>query len=383
MKYRRMFRSRTVLITVAVACISVAAIALYTQSPRTVACDTLRYLPKITCYMNEVQRVMNKGGLEAGFAYANSMQGQLDYALNHFVMHEIGREAYAVTDGNVTAALDVQKRHTKPEQFDYELDGYRHGLFEAFFADRGTHDASLATEICPDSIHVKRSTPVGVYAYPPAPISQEENDQDQCFHAVGHGIMYANNNDIKLSLSQCDKMPEDWQQQWCYYGAFMQYTYTDWPGYESELERHTKIPNGMTMAQLCNELPLRQQNACSRLAGRGFIDKETRNSKEHVTKVFDQCLSVRKQYQESCIVETAGSFLPEAFAKDPKQAFDMCTTVFTDTKSRRACIFGAASGYKQGAGKFEYKNVSEVCELVDTEFRNMCTRADGRGYTWF
>jgi hypothetical protein len=197
--------------------------------------------------------------------------------------------------------------------------------------------------------------------------------------------MYANNNDIRLSVSQCDDMPEEWQQQWCYYGAFMQYTYTDWPGYESELERHTKIPEGMTMAELCNELPQRQQNACSRLVGRGYIDQTTRNSKEHVTAVFDQCHAVKKQYQEACIVETAGSFLPEAFAKDPKGpkgAFDICTSIFTDITSQRACTYGVASGIKQGAGQFAYRKLN-VCELVDARFHDVCLGANGRGYTWF
>lgn len=383
MKYGGVLSRRAALRVGAVMCIGVIMLVVHAQSTPKVACDTLRYLPKITCYMDEVNRVMKHGGLEAGFTYARSMQEQLDYALNHFVMHEIGREAYHDLHGNVIAALELQKKHSNPEQFDYELDGYRHGLFEAFFADRGTTDSRLAAEICPDSIGVHRSKPVGVYAYPPAPIERVENDQDQCFHAVGHGIMYANNNDIKLSLSQCDKMPEDWQQQWCYYGAFMQYTYTDWPGYESELERHTKIPEGLTMTQLCDELPERQQNACARLAGRGYIDKETRNTKEHVQKVFDQCLAVKKQYQESCIVETAGSFMPEAFAKDPVQALSMCTDVLSDFKSQRACTYGVVSGYKQGAGKFAYKNMDNICDLVDAKFNDVCVRANGRGYTWF
>lgn len=383
MKYGLIFSWRMAFIVGVVVCVGAVSLVVYAHEPRSAACGTMRYLAKISCYMDEVQRVMEKGGLQAGFTYARSMQEDLDYALNHFIMHEIGREAYLALDGNIPAALELQKQYHTLEDFDYELDGYRHGLFEAFFTEKGTHDARLASEVCPDSIDVHRDTPVGVYAYPPAPIQQAENDQNQCFHAVGHGLMYANNNDIRLSLSQCDKMSEDWQQQWCYYGAFMQYTYTDWPGYESELERHMKIPEGLTMAALCDELPTRQQNACARLAGRGYIDHTTRNSKEHVTSVFDQCLSVKQQYQEACIVETAGSFLPEAFATNPKGAFDMCTVVFTDIKSQRACTYGAASGIKQGAGKFAYRKLDTVCELVDAKLRDVCLSANGRGYTWF
>ncbi len=358
--------------------------ALYIQYTRPAPCSSLRYLAKIPCYMTEAREAMDKGGVVGGFIYAESMRGQLDYALNHFVMHEIGRQTYQALDGNIPAALNVQKQYITPTEFDYELDGYRHGLFEAFFTQKGTRDAAgLASEICPDSLPIHRNIPVGIYAYPPHPIQQEENNQNQCFHAIGHGLMYANNNDIKLSLSQCDDMPEDWQQQWCYYGAFMQYTYTDWPGYDSDLERHKRLPEGTTMAMLCEEIPERQQNACARLVGRGYVDQTTRGTDENVKAVFDQCLVVDIRFREACIVETAGSFLPEAFSSDPKRAFDLCESLFSETRYQRACVFGLASGIKQGAGKFEYKNQENVCGLVDTQFKDVCARAKGRGYTWF
>lgn len=369
----------------AIAGIMIIVLNWHPQDTIASQCAALSYLEKVPCHMNEVREAVDTGGIDGGFAYAESMQDQLDYSLNHFVMHEIGRGAYRILDGDIPLALRTQMERTSPTAFDYELDGYRHGLFEAFFAQNGTKEAAeLATEICPTSLHTSRVAHPGIYTYPPDSLQQSDIDQNQCFHAIGHGLMYGNNNDIKLSLSQCDELPEDWQRQWCYYGAFMQHTYSDWPGYESELEPHNTLPEGMTMAQLCREIPERQHNACSRLAGRWYIGKSTKQTREErMEQVFGQCFAVEEKYQEACIIDTAGSSLPIVFPESPERSFEMCEVLFNDSDLQAACIFGVASGIKQGAGKFVFKNLDNVCELVDTKFEDACLRATGRGYTWF
>ena len=59
----------------------------------------------------------------------------------------------------------------------------------------------------------------------------------ECFHAVGHALMYSNENDVFEALFQCDKLPHEWMKDSCYYGAFMEQVFLYYSDYHPRLSR--------------------------------------------------------------------------------------------------------------------------------------------------
>lgn len=329
------------------------------------------------CYMAFVKDVIEERGVDAGFEYAERMRPTLDYQAYHMMMHQVGRSAYSDL-GDLGRALAFLDTHTKGSEFDFELDGYRHGLFEVFFDVNGTRSApDLAKEACSEYFDETRKTDraldvADIYGKVP---QSSENEANQCFHGIGHALMYAQGNDIYRALPLCDEMPQAWQRDWCYYGAFMQYTFNLWPRYVPEVPKPVE---NESMTVLCNTVSESQQYACAHLVGRAYLNTvDRREPDEDARRALLECNSISPAYREACVVETAAFALPIPFKGKFKDMFEQCHVL--ETNLRPACVYGAASGVRQGAGGREYMN-TEICQFAALEFA-ACSAATGRGYT--
>lgn len=111
----------------------------------------------------------------------------------HALAHVIGHEAY-------------EKYHDfgKAMQYQDEIcnSGYLHGIIESHFEKSKDVFATMQT-VC-------NNYPAGKYT------------SWQCYHGVGHGVMYFTENDLKKSLALCDIYKDAVASESCTNGVFME-----------------------------------------------------------------------------------------------------------------------------------------------------------------
>lgn len=114
--------------------------------------------------------------------------------LCHPLAHDVGHAAYQ-QEG--IAALNRTE--------DICGSGYLHGVIESHFAVATDIEKSLQTTCRPDA--------------------------GKCFHGMGHGLMYANGNDVPRSVKLCATLPNAYSRNQCDEGVFMEL-------YETDLQTH-------------------------------------------------------------------------------------------------------------------------------------------------
>lgn len=108
----------------------------------------------------------------------------------HPLVHKIGQSAYLKYQ-SVPTALEFRD--------DFCNSGYIHGVIEARFAE-GIDQAGLLT-VCAGE--------TGLRGW-------------ECWHGIGHGLMYANENNLPDALARCDQLPITADQNACQNGVFME-----------------------------------------------------------------------------------------------------------------------------------------------------------------
>lgn len=111
----------------------------------------------------------------------------------HPIVHEIGREAY-------------RKYQDFAESMQYRDElcnsGYLHGIIEGYFS--GTDDVFEAMQtVC------SRYAPHSFLAL-------------ECYHGIGHGLMYYTANDLPKSLDMCAVYESNFARRQCMNGVFME-----------------------------------------------------------------------------------------------------------------------------------------------------------------
>ena len=116
----------------------------------------------------------------------------------HILAHEIGREAFKKYQDFGTVI-----------RYQNEIcnSGYLHGVIESYFLRRENLFDSLGT-VCSD--------------YPEGKFLSW-----QCYHGIGHGLMYYTTNDLPKSLAMCGNLPSKFGNLSCANGVFMENFNTD------------------------------------------------------------------------------------------------------------------------------------------------------------
>ena len=185
------------------------------------------------------------------------------------------------------------------------------------------------------------------------------------FHAVGHAIMYAEENDVFEALFQCDKLPHEWMKDSCYYGAFMEQVFLYYSDYHPRLSRPF-VDDG-TMVQLCERVEERHRQRCSHFVGAAFLDSNPHAFKD----AFVLCNSLRdNQYIETCIWCVAQIHILGLFQDDLKGIIEMCKDAGLEYE--HACINGAANGIRLGTAGTNNKTRPLFCNLVKERFYEDC-----------
>lgn len=92
--------------------------------------------------------------------------------------------------------------------------GCYHGVIQAYLTADGSLDSLRSVQLC-DQIASKE---------------RERWLRFQCVHGLGHGFEMAHNWDLPKALEGCDWLPDGWDRESCYGGAFMENAVASMPG---------------------------------------------------------------------------------------------------------------------------------------------------------
>lgn len=242
--------------------------------------------------------------------------------------HEVGRNAYAKFESFEKAA-----------QFQDSVcnSGYIHGVIESHLKDSEDIQRDLR-ELCA------------------APF-KSTFDGWQCFHGVGHGVMYYTNNNLPLSIQYCLSLPDTFSQQNCANGVYMENFSSDENLHPSEFVKDDEL------FYPCNSEKLPFKSDCYYYAPIKILSK---NGNDY-SKAFENCLTTEKEVQSYCIAGVSGQAVKDNF-DDFFKVDKICAE--GPTLYLSSCIHSMVSMYFNmlgGIGEGE-----KICRLLADDHKKYC-----------
>lgn len=154
------------------------------------------------CFESKMSSIHNARGLEEAhrFLGALHMRGIINSGDCHLLAHKVGRAGFKEY-GSVERALSLPGRLCNF--------GYFHGVLEGVFGDKVSHGM-----VAPDSVTELCQPFVMRWA------------RAQCFHAIGHGLLYTMGYNLTHALNLCDSAGTQNEKESCYDGVFMENGWT-------------------------------------------------------------------------------------------------------------------------------------------------------------
>lgn len=318
---------------------------------------------KLPCYISTARDIARQKDIFSALRY---MRGVVipatSYNQTHIVMHTLGRESYLKTHDIAKALSYLPDKALSTDYYLY--DGYSHGLFQEFFyQNRDTSSTDeLMQKACPHDIPL-----------PPAMLNSSPNSQEEiertaknCYHAVGHALMYSNGNRIPEALTKCGEIKTKQENYWCLYGVFMENSYLYSPVYDDHADR--PFVSGNSMATLCLETKnAYQRSVCTKFVGRSFLARNSGDFKG----AFQECKSLQKEYQPQCIAQVARLFIPPLLAFDPQQMIAACKSAGKDYTG--LCLSAVAQRIDVEHKAYHAPlQKDDFCKLVEKPFQEEC-----------
>ncbi len=232
--------------------------------------------------------------LQAVESAAKSDSAAVDYC--HLLTHEIGHVAYEKY-GDFSKAMQYQNNVCNS--------GFLHGVIESHFPKSENVFSDMETVCARDRLGSLSSV--------------------NCYHGVGHGLMYYTSNDLPRSLDMCDSYGNEFARSHCAIGVFMENVNTDgklhpskfirednlfYPCGEQELHfKHecyfytakrylTLYPDDYIGAlRWCEGAEIFFRSTCAKAVG-GYAMKRNSDSPKYVEGV---CMSNKKSQRSPCL----------------------------------------------------------------------------------
>lgn len=266
-----------------------------------------------TCREEAIKALLKAEGPQAAVEYVRTVtQREPSGGTCHVLMHLTGFLTQVFFS-------DIQKTFAGGD-LTYCMGGFMHGALEAYLAEQGTAASTTIVHAC-DFI-------------------DERASRWECMHALGHGLMYANENDVMASLGKCDDLASLSDREACYYGAFMEHSF----------QRHGLFYHGPSKTSFikeedlyypCNALDERYKSQCYAFSGRSYLleiagDQEillSGLSKNAFENAFEVCYGIEdaERYQENCIWEVP-VYMQIAFPRDFEMTRTVCDYLRTDSE---------------------------------------------------
>ncbi|MST04096.1 MAG: hypothetical protein EXS49_00815 [Candidatus Pacebacteria bacterium] len=184
----------------------------------------------------------------------------------HGIIHEIGHESY-----------NKYKDFAKAMSYSIDIciSGYTHGVIEAYF-ENISDIFSAMKEVC-------------------KPYPEEKNPAWNCYHGVGHGLMYWTGNNLPRALELCDVYDSKFAKDNCANGVFMENFGAD------DVLHPSRFVSKENPASSCVQEKTHKQE-CYLYAGKYYLTL----IKEDYSKAFNWCKNIDKNFIDSCIAGLGG-----------------------------------------------------------------------------
>jgi hypothetical protein len=234
----------------------------------------------------------------------------------HEYAHAIGIAAYAA---------DPEVTRTFPECSEIFQSGCYHGVIQAYFVRAGSDDSTAVRGVCAPW------TVEGVYGWL----------RFQCTHGLGHGLTMRLDHDLPEALKRCDLLPDDWDRDSCYGGAFME-----------NIVDFTQPPMAMEMAH-----------------AHGVHDASRPKYKQvDSADTAFPCSKLGDRYQTSCWTNQA-SVIEFLYAGDIPRTASGCA--LAPAKYARWCFIGLGTDIN-GRAVGDAEAALKLCGGVSARWREWC-----------
>ena len=279
---------------------------------------------------DELSRLVKKENPREALRHLKSISSVDTALLNecHGFVHDIGHDSYE----RYKDVAEAARYHD-----DFCNAGYLHGVLESYFSGVSDPLARL-NSVCD-------SYPNGTYL------------SWQCYHGVGHGLMYYTENDLSHSLSLCNNFTERFALRACVNGVFMEnFSAGD------DIHRSEYVNSENPLAP-CESQTDSNKNDCYLYAPTYYLRLHPRAYDD----ALNLCDSAETAYQYAC-VEGVGSEAMKQNLDDPAYVYSMCVHARDEHVS--PCIRGMSILPLYHYGALEPALV--LCNALDTEHQSLC-----------
>jgi hypothetical protein len=265
-------------------------------------------------------------------AALHALQAEIDRSESvlrscHGLVHEIGHEAYEKY-GDVAKAFSYRDEICGA--------GYIHGVIESYMDEKGFEESELSS-IC---------------------TSYVGEDRDNCFHGVGHGLMFYTRNDVPASITSCHALADIKARMRCAEGVFME-------NFESDDVFHlSEYVDDHDLFSICrSQKEIYQKGACYFYAPLYYLNQHERDYAD----MFALCREAEAPYISTCIKGTASRVTKENIER-PSLIFSYC---MKQRGYEGACVEGIGSYFYTHYG--DKTKVKELCSQVAKDYISACT----------
>jgi plastocyanin len=245
----------------------------------------------------------------------------------HPLVHDIGHAAYEKY-GDVAEAMKYQNEVCNS--------GYLHGIIERRFEESDDILADVNSMCDP----YRRGSYLGW----------------QCYHGLGHGVMFYTSNDLPRSLEMCDALERDFDRSNCANGVFMENFSADQKLHVSDYLKESDpfYP--------CAEQE-RYEVECYLYAPTYFLSL---NEGDYAA-ALEWCKGAEAGFEASCAYGVGSQVMKENL-NDPKLVESVCTE--GDLEQTAPCIEGMAGLYINHHGSLE--PAKDLCTRLEAQNRRAC-----------
>ncbi|HLL40881.1 MAG TPA: cupredoxin domain-containing protein [Rubrobacteraceae bacterium] len=246
----------------------------------------------------------------------------------HALVHDIGRESYRKYE-DFGEAMKYQDEICNS--------GYLHGIIEARFSESEDVFADMET-MCDE--YPLRST-----------LSW------QCYHGLGHGVMYYTANDLPRSLEMCDAFDSDFARSTCSNGLFMENFSAD---QKLHLSEYLKESDPLYP---CAEQAERHKPNCYVYAPTYFLSL----NQEDYAGALESCNGAEGRFQRTCAGGVGAQAMKENI-NDPKLVESACKD--GSPQQVEPCVKGMMSLYINHHGSTG--PARELCGRLEDSNQQAC-----------
>lgn len=217
--------------------------------------------------------------------------------------------------------------------------GYMHGVIEEYFTNVDDMQEVIGS-VC--------------NSYLPGTFRRK-----QCDHGVGHGVMFATDNDLPASLASCDQLADAETRSGCVNGAFMENVMSDQAIHKSAfLKKDDPL-------YPCHDQKLQHKPHCYGYVTTNFL----RTHPGDYSGALMLCDKVEKEYISSCL-EGAGRRMIVELIDRPDDVYKLCMTRETGYDT---CLRGMIYEYVNHFGAIT--QATDLCQKFPSDERNICINA--------